>query len=320
MQVKQLAPSLGGLRAERIESLLAARLFVEPQLVDDTLYFVSNLSGRLSLYAMDADGGVPTPLLPPRIALQNPELIGGHLFHVAPELGGILVLLDHDGDENYEPFFVPLAGGFPEPIAPGAFHGRRAHLIEMEDATAYFAVESREESLFYAFRLDLNDETVEELGRSTYGAFPVAWTPDHARVVLADEYLLGDTLLYELADGERTVLYGTPIEEREEGRKYPPSGIRWPRGTDSGKGLLLVASVFDDAGTPAYLDFSRPGELEPVAVEGIVHEGVGELDRLQQGVPRGRGTGAGGGLPVAEGEKADALVHERGFRVETLVV
>ena len=48
-------------RAERIESLLSARLFVEPQLANDRITFVSNLSGHLSLYAMDAPGGVPEP-------------------------------------------------------------------------------------------------------------------------------------------------------------------------------------------------------------------------------------------------------------------
>jgi pimeloyl-ACP methyl ester carboxylesterase len=281
MQVKQIAPPLGGLRAERIESLLSARLFIEPQLVDDTFYFVSNLSGHLSLYAMDAGGSVPTPLLPPRIALQNPELIGGRLFHVVPELGRIVVLIDQDGDENYEPFFVPMQGGFPEPIAPGTFHGRRSHLIDVDSEIAYFAVESRDESMFYAVRVHLTDGTAEELARSTYGAFPVAWSPDHSRVVLEDEYLLGDVLLYELVDGERVILYGTPLDEREEGRDYPPSGIRSPHGTTSGKGLLLVANVFDDSGTPAYFDFNRPGELEQVAVDGFVHEGVGELERVQ---------------------------------------
>jgi pimeloyl-ACP methyl ester carboxylesterase len=224
---------------------------------------------------------VPTPLLPPQIALQNPELIGGRLYCVARELGSIIVLIDKDGDENYEPFFVPLVGGFTEPIAPQTFHGRRSHLIDIDGTTAYFAVESRDESMFYAFRADLKDEKVEEVGRSTYGGFPLAWTPDHTRVVLHDEYLMGDVVMYERVDGERVVLYGTPLDEREEGREYPPSGIRWPRGTESGRGLLLIANVFDDAGTPAYLDFDRPGELEPVAVEGIVHEGAGELDRLQ---------------------------------------
>ena len=55
-------PDLAGRKptADRIESLLSARLFVSPQLADGRLYFISNLSGRLSLYAMDAAGGVPS--------------------------------------------------------------------------------------------------------------------------------------------------------------------------------------------------------------------------------------------------------------------
>ncbi len=281
MQVKPLARALGGRTAGRIESLLSARLFVEPQLVDDTLYFVSNLSGRLSLYAMDVDGGVPASLLPPQIALQNPELIGGHLFHVLPELDRILVMLDDNGDENYEPFFIPRAGGFPEPIAAHEFHGRRSHLLDVDGEMAYFAVESREKSIFFARRVELGEQRVDELGEGKYGALPIAWTPDHERVILCDEYLMADVLLYELIDGERRVLYGTPLEERNDGTAYPPSGIRWPRGTESGKGLLLVANVFDDAGTPAYLEFERPDELEHVEVDGLHHDGVGELDRLQ---------------------------------------
>jgi|GEM_PF-3107691 len=61
----------------QIESLLSARLFLAPRLSGGHIYFVSNLSGRLSLYAMEAraGGSVPKPVLPPEIALQNPELI-----------------------------------------------------------------------------------------------------------------------------------------------------------------------------------------------------------------------------------------------------
>jgi dipeptidyl aminopeptidase/acylaminoacyl peptidase len=276
------AETAGLLRRDRIESLLSARLFVEPQLAGDRLYFVSNLGGHLSLYSMDVAGGVPTPLLPPRIALQNPELIGGRLFHVLPALDRIVVLIDEDGNEDYEPFAVPLDGGFPEPIAHDTFHGRRSHMIDVDGVTAYFVAEAKDESMFYAFRVDLAEETVDPLGRGMYGAIPIAWTPDHARVVLEDEYLVGDSLWYELDDdGGRRVLYGTPIDEREEGKEYPPSGVRSPHGTASGNGVLLVASVVDDAGAPAYLRFDRPGELSPVHVSGIVHDGVGELERLQ---------------------------------------
>ena len=64
----------------RIESLLSARLFLVPQLAGDRIYFISNLSGQMSLYAMDFGGSVPEPLLPPQIALQNPTLMNGIFF------------------------------------------------------------------------------------------------------------------------------------------------------------------------------------------------------------------------------------------------
>jgi hypothetical protein len=70
----------------RIESLLSARLFLSPQIVGDRIYFISDLSGRLSLYAMNKGGSVPEPLLPPDIALQNPTLMGGEPFYVFPKL------------------------------------------------------------------------------------------------------------------------------------------------------------------------------------------------------------------------------------------
>src|SRR2546421_8328606 len=101
----------------RIESLLSARLFVNPQLAGDRLYFVSDLSGRLSLYAMHVGGSVPEPLLPPQIALQSPHhLDGAHLFYVFPNLSKILVMIDQDGDENYQPVLIPIDGGLPEPL------------------------------------------------------------------------------------------------------------------------------------------------------------------------------------------------------------
>ena len=49
---------------------------------------------------MNAGGSVPEPLLPAHIAMQNPHLLDGPSFVVFHQLGLILVLLDHDGDEN----------------------------------------------------------------------------------------------------------------------------------------------------------------------------------------------------------------------------
>jgi dipeptidyl aminopeptidase/acylaminoacyl peptidase len=269
--------ALHGTTADRIEALLSARQFLEPQLTDGRLYFLSNLGGALSLYVMDEAGGVPEPLLPPQIALQNPELVIGYSFHVLPEIGQIVVMIDHDGDENYKPFLVPLEGGFPEPLAAGSFDGFRSHLLDVDpDASiGYFASESRAESSIYGRRCDLSSGDVDELGRSSYGAFPVAWTKDHARVVLADQYLFDDVVLYEPGG---KVIHGTPLDQREQGVEYPRAGFRSSHFTASGRGLLVATMLYDDRSAPGYL---ADGELEPVEVDGLVHEGDGELERLQ---------------------------------------
>src|SRR5512135_2201789 len=108
-----------------VESLLSARLFLSPQLVGGRLYFLSDLGGRISLYAMDAAGGIPEPLLPRGVALQNPILMDGDSFFVFPKLGKVLVMIDKDGDENYQPMLVPLEGGVPEPAFGDRFAGQQ---------------------------------------------------------------------------------------------------------------------------------------------------------------------------------------------------
>jgi dipeptidyl aminopeptidase/acylaminoacyl peptidase len=329
MAIAESAPR--GLRAKRIESLLSARVFAEPQLAGDRLTFVSNQSGHLSLYAMDVDGSVPEPLLPPQIALQNPELLGGHLFAVSESLGRIVVMIDADGDENYLPYLVPLDGGFPE-LLSDAFEGGRSHLVEVDGPAgiAYFARESREEASIAAIRVDLETRTAETLWESTYGAFVTAWTPDHSRVVLADGYTTGDVVLYEVEDGERRVLHGTPIDEREPGAEVPLSGIRSAHGTASGAGILLVSSLEDDAGALGFLDLSRPGDVAPVTISGLVHRGAGELEKIEHldgdrfallynidgcswaydgRFDEGARTFAAERVLVGEGELADGVLH-----------
>ena len=272
------------LTASRIESLLSARVHLEPQPAGGRLYFLSNLSGHLSLYAMDEAGSVPEPLLPPQLALQNPELLNGYSFYVLPRLGRVVVMIDQDGDENYRPYLVPIGGGFPEPLAEEFFAGRRSSLLDVDpvSSTAYFHAQSTEEATNFAVRVDLETGEAETLGESRFGAFVAAWTPDHSRVFLVDGYTAGDVVLYELdATGARTVLVGTPIDEREEGKEYPPTGIESTHATVSGGGIVLTSTLFDDAGSPGYLAFDGSGEVEPVSIGGLVHRGEGELEGMR---------------------------------------
>jgi pimeloyl-ACP methyl ester carboxylesterase len=268
----------------RIESLLAARLHLEPQLAGDRLVFVSNLGGHLSLFAMDDTGSVPEQLLPATTALQNPELVGGELYVVVPELERIVVMIDADGDERYRPHTIPLGGGFPEPLAEEAFADTRSHLIDVDQRTltAYFAVELLAESLGRVVRLDLRTGRAETLGEGKWVPFPAAWTRDGSRVVAAEGYTMGDIVLFELVDGRRRTIWGTPLEDRAEGEDHPLSGFNRVELTASERGLLAVTSLFEDAYSPGYLALDGTGEVEPVAMDGAVHSGTGELERIER--------------------------------------
>ena len=52
----------------KVESLLSARLFLQPQLAAGRIYFISDLSGRLSLYAMDRAAACPSRSSRPKSA------------------------------------------------------------------------------------------------------------------------------------------------------------------------------------------------------------------------------------------------------------
>lgn len=275
----------------KISSMLSARLFQAPKLVKGRIYFISNLSGHLSLYVMDYGGDVPQPLLPPDIAMQNPHLVPGESYFVFPKLKKILVMLDHDGDENYQPMEIPLEGGFPQPCFDNFFAGMRVHLIvcDRKGGIAYFDAESRTESVQTAYRADLASGEVVKLDASPWGAYPVAHNAAHSKVVLADGYTVGDGILnlWDQKSGQKKLLYGVPLEQRQPGQQVPLNGIGSVAFTPDEKGLLLNCAIYNDAYSPAYLRFKAPQETQPVKVKRIRHKGKGELvqiDALEGGM------------------------------------
>jgi len=268
----------------KISSMLSARLFQVPKRVDDSIYFISNLNGRLSLYAMDYGGSVPQPLLPPDIAMQNPHLIGGESFFVLPKLDKIVVMLDRDGDENYQPMEIPLEGGFPQPCFDNFFAGMRVHLLGTEAGSPvlYFSAESRSESLYTAYRADLASGELVKLDASPWGAQPVAHSSTHRRVILEDSYTMGDTVLnlWEQKTQAKKLLYGAPLDQRQPGQQVPLNGINSGAFNPSQKGLLLNCAIYSDAYSPAYLAFKRPQHTRQVKVKNLKHKGMGELVQI----------------------------------------
>ncbi len=269
----------------RIESLLSARQFVAPQIVGDQLYFVSNLSGRLSLYAMNYGGSVPRPLLPPHIALQNPHLMA-QLYHVFPRLGKILLMLDHNGDENYQPMWIPIEGGFPEPAFGDRFEGFRVQLgnCDIEKNIAYFFASSRSEAMSHTYQAHLETDELVYIASSKWGMGPDGIHDNHDRIVLNEGYTVGDQVLYlwEAGREELKLLYGKPLDQREEGEQPPLNSIYFTHFTPSDRGLIFITSLFEDTYSLGYLSLEEDGrEPEPIALEGVQHDGVGEMEGLE---------------------------------------
>ncbi len=268
----------------KIESLLSARSFLSPQLIDDKLYFISNMSGHYSLYRMNYGGSVPEPLLPSNLALFNPKLGNGSPFYVFPTLGKILVLVDNEGDEAFQPTLIPLEGGFPEPLFPETFAGHQSNLqnCSTEDNTAFISVASKTESMFRSYQLNLEKGEILQWGESPYGNLVACATSDYNAAIKIDFYSGGDEVMYLQRAGsdERELLYGKPMEAREPGEKVELNSINDPYFTPDDKGVVLTSSLFEDTYSLGYLSLDKPGHISPVTTTGIKHTGLGEMVHL----------------------------------------
>jgi len=268
----------------KIESLLSARLFLQPQITGDFIYFLSNLSGHISLYKMKISGSVPQPLIPPEIALQNPHLIDGYSFAAFPKLEKILVMIDHDGDENYQPFLIPIGGGYPEPILEGFFKNYRCHLgsFDAKRNIFYLMNEEKKKPESVAFQVNLNKNSVVELFRTGGFAIPVCNTKDHKKVAIIESFTMGDEILYLWESGrpETIKLLGTPFTERKAEERIQLTGINGVSFTRDESGLLISSAIFSDKFSVSYLNLASLEKLKKVKIKGLNHAGNGELEGI----------------------------------------
>lgn len=264
-----------------IQSLLSARLLLSPQLADGKVYFISDMSGVMSLYVMDQNGSMPEPLLPAGLALQNPHLMAGYNYFVLPKLGKVLVMIDENGNENYQPCLVPLEGGIPEPIFGDKYKNEQVTCphCDVKKNIAYFTRDDRKTPNLECLMVDLATLNVTSLGTSIYGNYYNGANPDHSTVILADGYTAADNVLYVWRKGmaERQLLYGVPIEKRTENQQVKLSGIGNCSFTPDEGGLLFRSNLFSDEGSASYLSLDGPANVLEVPVSGLRHKGMGEL-------------------------------------------
>jgi dipeptidyl aminopeptidase/acylaminoacyl peptidase len=261
----------------RIEHLLSAPLFLSPQLAGDRIYFISNLSGRLSLWVMDATGSVPEPLLPPDVALLTPDLLDGPAFVALPDLGVIVVMIDRDGDELFQPCVIPIDGGDPEPLFGDRFAGQQVILLELDpDGRGSLLVDPRTSPEVESFHLELAGPTLRSLGTSPWLNVPVGHDTARDRYLTLDQYSPNDTTLWlwERATGQRRLLHGVPLDQRSDGQQVPLTGFDNAWFVDDERSIVIETTAFDDLGGLAWLSLAEPEKLEPITVTGAVHEGV----------------------------------------------
>ncbi|MFX1565987.1 MAG: prolyl oligopeptidase family serine peptidase [Promethearchaeota archaeon] len=269
-----------------LESLLSARRILTPQLVNDRIYFISDMSGMYSLFAMNKEGSIPEPLLPRGLALQNPHLLGGYNFRVVPSLDKILVMVDKDGDENYQPCFIPISGGVPEPIFGDRYAGQQLLFLEFDPKMnmAYFLIDDRKTPNQETIKVDLKTLGVNSLGTSIYGNFCVGYNSTHEKVLLGDTYTANDDVLFiwMKGDKERSLLYGTPIEVREKGKEYPLTGFGRCHFIQNDSALIFRTTLHDDKGGIGFLELANSDTIHPVKVNGIQHKGIGQLNWIRR--------------------------------------
>ena len=270
-----------------IESFLSARLFLRPQLAGDRIYFISNLSGHLSLYSMRYGGSVPQPLLPPQIALQNPHLLEhSESFLVFPQLDKIIVLIDKDGDENYQPMWIPMEGGYPAPTFKDYFADYRVRLQDCDHdrGLVFLIAESRKSQMKSAYLGSLATGELVMLGESPWSGLPPKANQDLSKIILIDRYAYGDTVLYLWTKerGARELLYGTPLEQRKPGQEITLPSIRDAQFVADDQALLFITSLYDDRYGLGYLNIPNPRQIKPVKIKGTVHKGTGELLSLSR--------------------------------------
>jgi len=167
---------------------------------------------------MKYGGSVPEPLLPPNIALQNPHLIEGHPYYTFPDLDKILIMIDKDGDENYQPMLVSMSGSFPVPAFGDHFQSSRVFIshCDPEHNLVYLNAESLAEQNQIAYQGDLKTGKLTKIGESKWGNKISGVSESDTRAILIDKYSFGDHVLYlwKKGKGQPKRLYGIPIGSR----------------------------------------------------------------------------------------------------------
>jgi dipeptidyl aminopeptidase/acylaminoacyl peptidase len=92
---------------------------------------------------------------------------------------------------------------------------------------------------------------------------------------------MGDSVLFLWSDGQCRPIVGTPLQERAIGTKPSRTAFFDGAFVRGDRSLLLATALFSDTYGLGQLAMADGAEVEPVAVTGAVHTGIGELVEIE---------------------------------------
>jgi pimeloyl-ACP methyl ester carboxylesterase len=212
--------------------------------------------------------------------------MNGDNFVVFPNLNKILVMIDNNGDENYQPCFIPLGGGVPDSLFGQKYQKQQLSCLHYDRrrSIVYFSRDDRRTPNIECLKVNLKSREELSLGTSIYGNYCAGTNKNHSKVILIDGYTAADNVLYlwDSKSMRRELFFGVPIEKREQNKEYPPTGIFRCNFTEDEKGILVRTTLTSDSGSLAYLRLDDPSNPVPVPIRGVKHRGSGELEDIKK--------------------------------------
>ncbi len=268
-----------------IESLLSARQFLHPELSGSEVFFIANTPGHYGLYSMPLSGGVPIPLIPESIALQNPHLMNGKNFAIFPRIDKIIVMIDENGNELYQPTIIPMTGGIPKPLFGDKYTGQQVNIIhaDIRKNIIFFVIDDRKEPGMELVMVNLETMETTSLGKTPYGLLLLGISSDLEKAILAEGYGNDDIVLFywEKATNQYKEFFGTPLDKREDQSEFHPTGFWRAFFVEEDAAILIQSMLFDDNYGVARVPLDKPSNIQKVTIEGLDFTGIGSMEDFQ---------------------------------------
>lgn len=204
------------------------------------LYLSTNLTGRYNIWRTDGNGGWPVQLTQSDDRQRD--------LSVSPDGRTLYYIQDQGGNEHYDVYAVPTAGGAPQNLTDTPDFDEGGLVISPDGRSGALTVARNDDGLFNLAVMNLGDRKVRTL---THETDPVwyweakAWVDEGHALIANHANIAGDSEVWkvDVATGKATKLLG------KAGESYAATGI-----TSDGRFVALTTNHGTPQSHAAILD------------------------------------------------------------------